>query len=352
MKPLKIHSFLLIICFALFISSCSTTSTSVQVLVPADITVPHNIRKLVIANRSLPDKGEQFSNFIEGFLTGESILADREGSKRCVEGLGNKLNSSPRFDAVISHTSLKGTGTREFSVPLQWNMVNNICKQYNADALVLLETFDSNIAFKTDKKQKKQTIKDKETGISRDTIITEYLADLIINVNAGWRIYDPVNKKIIDEDSFTDEKRWAEKGKNPEDVERKLPSKRDAINGAGYFAGQQFAMRISPNWKNATRYYYIKGRNNYFKMAKQYAKAGNWDKAMEFWGNLTSNPNRKIAGRASHNMAVANEMKGNLKQALKWADTAYKKYNIKKDRTYINILTRRIMDQDKLKEQM
>jgi hypothetical protein len=152
MKTSKNYSFLLIICLGLFIASCSTTSTSVQVLVPAEITVPHHIKKLAIANRSLPAKGEQFSNFIEGFLTGESIWGDKEGSKRCIEGLANKLNSSPRFGATISHTSLKGTGTREFSVPLQWNMVNNICKQYNADALILLETFDSNIAFKTDKK--------------------------------------------------------------------------------------------------------------------------------------------------------------------------------------------------------
>ena len=47
-------------------------------------------------------------------------------------------------------TILKGTGTSEFPPPLKWKKIQKITKDYDVDALIILElkkTFDSSSSF-------------------------------------------------------------------------------------------------------------------------------------------------------------------------------------------------------------
>lgn len=331
---------------ALYSMSCSVSSTSMQVLVPADIYVPQEIQKVVVVNRSLPEKKKTVVNVLEGFITGESILADREGSMNCVRGLSNHLNANPRFEAILLESlDLRGTGTRQFPTPLEWSRVSKICKRHDVDALIALETFDSNIGIRESTKKRKR----KEDG--KEVEYLEYYADLRINVTAGWRIYDAKNQRIIDQNTFTDEKGWTGRGSSSSEARRRLPSKRSAINDAGLFSGTQYGVRISPSWMNATRQYYVKGHDK-LEESKRYVRSQDWKGAMDIWKPLTNNSDPKIAGRACFNMALACEMEGKLDIALTWAEKAYKQYNVKKAQSYINILNKRIMDQQRLKEQM
>lgn len=346
-NPFTLFAFFMISITAL-LSSCATSSVVTEILVPADITIPKHIKKVAVVNRSLPDKGEKLENIIEGFFSGESIKADKEGSENCVNGLVTILNNSPRIEAsLVSYPKLKGTGTREWPLSLDWTLVDSICKLYNADALIALETFDSDILYSTGKNAVKKIIDNKEI------IVDEFFADLRVNVNAGWRIYDNIDQKVVDQQTFTDEKGWNGKGLKPDEAMRKLPNKRNAINEAGIFSGNQYGVRISPTWVNASRTYYVKGKKeNGFKTAKLHVKAGNWDKAKIIWENLSKSTDKKVAGRACYNMALANEMEGELADALVWAKKALTDYNLKQARYYANILTVRISEQDKLKEQL
>ncbi|MBU0487916.1 MAG: hypothetical protein KKA07_07550 [Bacteroidetes bacterium] len=331
---------------ALQISSCATSSVSMQILVPAQISVPQHIQKIAVANRSLPAKGQGVWNFVEGFLSGESVFADREGSSNCIRGAVSQLNLGPRFQAVLADDlDLKGTGTRQFPVMLSWAEVEKICKDKGVDALVLLETFDSDIAFSKKTENVTKTVNGKEV------VVPEFLSNLRINVNAGWRVYDPANKQIIDESSFMDDKGWDTRGATEAESFNRLPSKRSAINESGYFAGEQFAIRISPGWLPATRSYYTKGHDD-FKIAREYVRAGNWDEAAKIWNPLTTNPDKKIAGRACYNMAVACEMKGELEAAVGWAQKSFRDCGLKAARSYFQIINKRLLDQKKLKEQM
>jgi len=65
-----------------------------------------------------------------------------------------------------------------------------------------------------------------------------------MNVNAGWRIYDIKNRKIVDEDSYMDDMEWHMSGDTPEEARHGLPQKRNAINKSGYHAGKQYGIRI------------------------------------------------------------------------------------------------------------
>lgn len=336
----------LVIIIALF-TACNKRYMNIQILLPAQITLPKQIKKIGVANRSLPSNEDKFFNIVEGFLTGESIYADRQGSNECVRGFAAKINNSPRFNAVvIEGANLKGTGTREFPEPLEGNMVDQLCKQYGVDALILLEAFDSNIGFNEDKRNEKR--KDKNGA---EYIVVEYDAHLNINVATGWRVYDYTTRNIADENRFTDYKQWNSTGNSKSNARAKLPNKRDAINQSAYYSGERYAIRISPNWAKVSRYYFTKGHDD-FKIARDFARVNNWDKAMEIWENLTTSSDTKIAGRACHNMALAYEMKGELDIALVWAKKAYSDFVLNSERSYINVLQNRITNSKVLDKQM
>ena len=68
--------------------------------------------------------------------------------------------------------------------------------------------------------------------------------------------------------------------------------------------------------------------------------------------NLSNSSDKKIAGRALYNLALASEMNGDLDKAYAFAKKAYQDYFIPAAGSYMNILNARIIDQGKLKEQM
>jgi len=190
------------ICFS---TSCSISSVPIEILVPAEINITKQIKHVGIINRTIPAKKRKIVNILEGFITGESIFSDRMGAENCVNGLAEKLNTSPRFAAVIiAGEMVRGSGTRTFPPPMNWRKVEDICRRYNVDALISLETFDSNIHFKVKKKYKTKKIKSQNSGEKKKVKVPKYYAHLGIDVNSGWRIYDPSAKLIVDMNTFRD----------------------------------------------------------------------------------------------------------------------------------------------------
>lgn len=340
-----IQSFRLVIC-AVMLASCSTASHQMKILKPGTITLPAEIKQLGIVNRSLPAKGEGFNNFLEGLVTGESIAADREGSGECLRGLAAGLNQAPRFTGVvIEGVDLRGTGTREWPEFLDWNQVDELCERFRVDALIVLENFDSDIELRKSSADVERIINKKKVTVK------ENAADLQLNVRSGWTIYKPAGRQVIDRNAFTDEMRWSATGDTPEEVLRKLPSKRKAINESGYFSGGQYAIRISPTWIFVTRSYYRKA-NDEFKVAAKNVRDDKWNEAIIIWKRFVNDPDPKVAGRATFNMAIASEVEGNLEMALEWARRARDLHGLKSAGSYISLLEMRIYEQGKLNEQM
>jgi len=331
---------------ALLINACSTRNVSMQLLVPAKITIPQEIRTVAILNRSLPARKEQIINILEGFITGESILADREGSFNCIRGVESRMNESPRIKAIAIETdTYRGTGTKMFPEMLNWNDVDALCREYKVDAILSLETFDSDFGLRQYSSDRKEKVNGKEVTTK------VYHADLAVNVTSGWRLYDNIGKTMVDQVSFSDEKKWKGEGNSAANAEGKLPAKRNSINESGRYAGFLMANRLSPNWRKENRSYYIKG-NDDFKKAKKEVKFNNWDAAIAIWKKISDNTDPVLAGRACYNLALASEMKGNLEMAIFWADKAMKQYHDKKARSYVDVLNNRIQNEEKLKEQM
>jgi hypothetical protein len=69
------------------------------------------------------------------------------------------------------------------------------------------------------------------------------------------------------------------------------------------------------------------------------------------WNKETTNSSRKIAGRAAYNMAIINEINGDLDSALGWAQKSYEDYNDKLAIKYVRILENRKYKTNVLKAQ-
>jgi len=129
------------------------------------------------------------------------------------------------------------------------------------------------------------------------------------------------------------------------------PKQAYAVKDAGYFAGKQYAARISPTWIWVSRHYFVKG-NDDFKDAEYKVKARRWEDAAEIWKKYVNDPDMKIAGRACYNMALASEIFGKFDIALDWAQKAYADYHLRDAQRYIDILQNRIREAERLNKQM
>jgi len=327
-------------------SSCITSNIAVNIQRPADITVSQDIQNVVIANRSRPSKENLTGNIVEGMISGEGIGTDRRGAESCIDGLIKMLDNSERFTLKnIDGIELKGTGTASFPIPLDWEIVQSLCAPYDADALIVLATFDSdsrsyvgNPVTRTRKKK----------GVKVKTL--HYPAYRDITIESGWRIYDLKNKKIVDENKFAEYKQFSAWAKSPEAALLSLLSQGSAIRESGLVAGRQYGFRISPMWIKVRRTYFT-GKHDDLKLAKKYIKKGDWDSAITIWKDLVNSTNKKIARRSAYNMAIASEIKDGLDAAIEWAKKA-QNLGEKKAHNYINVLNRRKIDKEKLKQQL
>ncbi len=241
MKTL-LYLFLLVVS----LGSCMQ-STTLRVLQPAQLTVPDHINKVAIVDRSKPSNG--WLNVLEGLFTGESIGQDRRSRQEAVNGLTNALTRTPRFQ--VKNTGIEMTGSKaggNMPQPLEWREIEQICKDYGTDAVVAIESFDSdNSASTTRQLNKRKDKKGKEY-----TDIT-YNAKQHTSVRIGWRTYDPTKRVIFDEYVTDDYLERTGSGNTERRALDNLPSQVDVTRDVAFNVGIEYGARIAPLYVNINR---------------------------------------------------------------------------------------------------
>ena len=334
-----------LLAIVVFIPQSCTSSTHVQVLKPADINLPDSIQKFAIGNRSLPAEGQKLGNIVEGLFSGEGIGLDKRASGSAVVGLTNGLAKSPRYDVTQINEQLYGTGTSQMPAPIEWSEVERLCQNANSDALILLETFDTDSKRSFDTKIRKRKVNDEYVEY------TEHIANLDMRVTTGWRIYHPASRQILDNHVFEDHKGFTGRADNQELAIAKLPGKEQGAREAGIVAGESYAVRISPMWMDVHRDYFTKGSAD-MKMASRRARSNDWVGAAQIWRKLgDASANMKVKKRACYNMALACEIEGNLDLAIEWAKKA-RDLGMNRAINRINQLEQRKADDARANDQM
>ena len=303
---------------------------SVSYPIPPETALPEDVQSLAIVNRSLASEQGKEDGIVEAILTGEVAGSDRLASDECIRGVYDAIVALDNASLVIpSSLRMYGTGTRELPELLDWEQVRSICKKEGADALLVLETFDTNSDLLVSA-AREQVSAILSTGSPKPVSPGQ----VNVNVVSNWRLYDPTREEIIDQ--------YLHQSYMSFDARAGiLPP--HALPEAAYASGRSYIQRYLPTYDRVRRTLYKRtsgSAKRQFKAGYRRAEVANWVGAMEVWVDLTEHRKRKTAGRACLNMAVANEVLGNPEDALGWAQRSYEYYDDKLGRSYSKVLLR------------
>lgn len=338
--------FWLIVCA--FWGGCSSKNiVTMSVTEPAVIHVPPTIKKVGIINRSVATGGSEDMDKIDKVLSMEGKDFDRDGSNEVVNGLFDELIRSGAFEEIkiIENTGVSSPGLGVFPATLAWSDIERLCDEQGVDAIFSLCSYD------TDTKIDYQTAPVEVSaplGIKVPAI--EHRAQVTTLMKTGWRIYDPTSKFVLDEFMVKESVVSRGRGINPVKAAEAVVGRKEAVLRASNSIGQRYATRLFPYRVRVSRQYYVKGTDN-FKVAKRRAQTGNWDGAAALWEQEISNRKSKVAGRACYNMAIINEINGNLLAAINWATMSYTDYENKLALDYLKILKYRMEQSSRLAQQ-
>ncbi len=332
----------------IFLYSCSSTNlVFISVKEPAPVTLPDYVKSVAVINRTTPSEKTRALNKVHEVLSMESDNLVREGSTACINGLTDELMNNNRFTNIVKvdSTDISSFGAGVFPAPLDWDKVEDICRETNTDAVFSLELFDTEskinyTANKTSINTALGNIPALEHHVSMNTL-----------VKTGWRMYDLSSHTILDESYISKDMNFSGNGINPVAAAQAIIGKKEAVKQAGNAAGHLYANKIDPYWIRVHREYFVRGKSGSFGVAKRKAQTGNWNDAANIWMEQTKSSNRKTAGRACYNMAIINEINGNIDAAMSWAQKAYENYRIRLGLDYVNILRHRKADEELLTAQ-
>ncbi len=334
---------------ALLLGSCSATNQlTMSAVEPAPVSLASDVLYVGIINRSLPAEGNSGIDTIDKILSAEGKNLDKHGAEAALASVKSELERLNRFDQVTILEDIpeirKGLGV--LPATLTWDQVDAICEKYNVDVLFSLAYYD------TDTKASAQaTEMEIPNAFGVKVKVPAVALTLRTNIQNGWRIYDPATKQVLDEYSFNNNLVSSGQGINPIKAVKTIMNRKEEVVETSSHIGDYYAKRITPQSRRVTRNYFVKGTDK-FEVAMRRAQSGQWNSAAELWEEEVSNEDAKIAGRACYNMAIINEINGDLNKALEWAQRSYADYEIKEALRYINILKYRISQQRVLNHQL
>lgn len=349
-QPFRRSSLFLILGSVLFLYSCAgTRDMQVSVLRPAEITIPTSIREIAMLNRSIPTSATGF----EASLSGETPVRDKELSEDCLRGLTETLNlrvgNDRRFDAVLCDQTMNAADGKSlgFGAPLDWNIIDSICAAQQVQALLVLEYFDTDYSIFNPGATAQAAV-----GAVLNGTPTAVEVKGTATAEAGFRVYDPTQQKILYEDRFEFKQYWTQRSVNPVEALAKLIKRNDALLNVSYNTGVEFAYNIVPLyfWEDRLMY---KGKKGNMEHGERQALAKDWEAALKTWSEVFETTfDSKIRAKAAFNAALACEVLGNLQAAQKWIQQAYVEGGKKEALWYSDIIDARIREQSKLDEQM
>ena len=338
----------LLLAVAIALSSGCASTINLEVLKPAALAVPPEVQTLAVVDRSKPKNfGQGVLGAIEGVLTGEEIGADTEGRASARQALAQALAASPRFDVVTPSLTAEAAESSIFETAgLKWRQAERICDLHGCDGIVTLEAFDSDKVDDLELGERTETVDGKERRV-RTFEITRRMSVL-----TSWRLYDVRNRQILDdlrETSFA--RSWTSTGDSKQEAVSGLPNNTAMVRDVAVMAGSEYGRRIAPSYLWVSRRYYGRGDDR-LKEARARVRGLDWEGAAKIWRRVKNSDDPKLRGRALFNLALYQEVNGNLDLALKQARKANRVLNKGATRQYVTTLSVRQAEQARLDQQL
>lgn len=334
--------------FALAFVCSSSAWVNLTLIRPAPINLPQDIQTLIIVDRTHASDSKK--NRMEEIITGEIMNQDLQAIQRAIDGVIYTVEGAPRFKIIRATERYTGDNTGKiFPEPMSWSTIDKLCVKYKADAVLVLESFDSDYIITNGTRMVSQTTKE---GIPIK--VPQFYAEGLGTVNMGFRLYDPASKSIADQHLFSHQSRWDATAISVTEAVQGILNKMEAINQVSYDAGREYATRITPTYYRVTRYFYNRPKRiDKLMEGVRRSEVADWNGAIESWKEaMKVAKKRKHKGRIALNIAVGYEVLGDMNKALEWASKAYTNYREDMARDYVSDLKARLREEAVVKEQL
>jgi hypothetical protein len=330
-----------IFCLILGAGCAPMKEIDIQVIYPAEVTLPLSIHELAFLNRSIsprllhPDSSK--------WTDQEYYILDTIMNNWIFDGVRQSMMESPLYALnAITIIRARRYDTIGLLEPMTASRMNQLKKAHPADAVISLEYYDL-----IDSSRAYMIVVEGEDGLP-DFQVEAYLG---LYTTAVWRIYDLILDTILDEHVIWDTLTWYNSGENVEMAVEGLPPAIDAVRAAAFNIGTIYGNRISPVWRDTPRYFHTLGGKE-MRQAARLAGEGKWKDAGEIWKKIAAGEKRRAAAHACFNMALLFETEDEIIPALDWAVKSYAIRQETLTREYIDLLQQRYDDRNKLKKQI
>ena len=219
---------------------------------------------------------------------------------------------------------------------MNWELVENICKENAVDFLLTLEFFDTKSSFTQSTTPTSIAV----PGTGGTTVNTnKYTITVTTTIDQFWRIYDPKSKKIIDEYIDRRSVSSTSSGISLLAAYQAIKTRDYDVLNASRQEVQTYANQLFPRKTQIYTAYYTRGSSNLEKGARM-AETRNIEDAEKVWASENSQ-REKIQGRTLYNQAVAKDFFQQPDSAIALARKSYEEYGIKKGKHLANSIQRR-----------
>jgi len=331
----------IIILLIVFSTSCiPTKSLTIEMPQQSKNELPSNIQSLTLVNRTVDEtftdlKSDSLQRlFYRQNFNYDTIINDIQASDTTIKALGELLYESGRYDFVIPEERFLEFKRNSFiNEEIPWEQVNELCQTFNTDAVLSLDHFKTRVS--TD--YKKESFYDAMTnGFSW----TAY-AEITIYYEALFRVYDPVQEKVILREFLRDTVTWEGANRTPNALFNNFTTIKTALSEVGIAIALDFSDKIGTTWHEERRTFFPSGDKR-LKQAEQFVNNGDWYSAMILWNDVAENGKSKsIKSKAEYNIAIGYELEGDVDKAILWALKSYKTMYRQVTYNYLELLKRR-----------
>lgn len=307
-----------------FISfSCiSTKPLLIEIPQKSKKELPQNIQSMVLVARVVDnsyikwDEDSLQNLFFKKNFNYDTIINDIQTVDTLLIALGELLFESGRYDFVIPENRFpKIENTTLMAGEMPWNEVKELCDTFKTDAVLSLDYFRTRVITEYDK-----TV---NFEVFSNNFRDEARAEMKVNYEALFRIYDPSVERVIMRKFMRDTLMWNGIDRSARDLFYWFTPVKRALTEAGIAIALDLSGEISPAWLKDRRSYFAKGDAN-LKNAAPLVNSGQWEQALALWMNTAETTNSKsVKSKAEFNIALAYEMLGDIDSAIDWALKSY-----------------------------
>jgi len=330
----------IIVSILISVSCISTQYLTIEIPQKSKNELPQSIQSLLLVSRVVDNQYTDLASdslqkiFYKQNFNYDTIINDIQAVDTSLKALGELLFESGRYDFVIPENRFLEFEKNAFlTKEMSWEEVKLLCETYQTDAVLSMDHFKTRVSTSFTKKSYFDS--------NRDGFYSAATAEMKIYYETLFRIYDPVQEKVLIREFLRDTVVWEDFDTSTGVLFDRFTPVKLALSECGIVIALDFSDKISTVRREEQRSFFFKGDKN-LKNAWQFANSDNWDAAMALWRDTAEKTKSKsLKSKAELNIAVGYELLGDLDQAVYWALKSYDSMYRTVTYNYLDVLKRR-----------